>query len=409
MKTYQEAIQLTLDRAFLLLPQKQPLADVLGLVVAEDIISADSVPPFTNSAMDGFAVRTMDCASASIDSPVKIKVVGAIQAGQSAVNYLSVDSSCSIMTGAAVPSGFDTVIPIEEVEVVDDCIVVTKCPKQGDHVRLTGEDVLAGELAVPRGTVLKSAVIGVLATIGCVEVLVYPRPVVAVITTGNELIDAAGSPEFGQIRDANIYSICAQARVVGAVVVPHSCVPDRLDVVVDTLKIAVAEADVILINGGISVGDFDYTKMALKNLGAEQVFWRVAQKPGGPLGLWILDGKMVFGIPGNPVAAMIMFEEYVRPVLRKMMGYKHIYRPERLSIMDAGWRKHSADGRINFLRVIARPRDQRLYMVPTGPQGSGLLSSMMSANALALIPAEAVVVPAGGEVLVHLIDEPEDH
>jgi molybdopterin molybdotransferase len=182
-----------------------------------------------------------------------------------------------------------------------------------------------------------------------------------------------------------------------------------LNAVVDVLKKGVAEADVILINGGVSVGDFDYTKIALKNLGAEQVFWRVAQKPGGPLGLWVLDGKMIFGIPGNPVSAMMMFEEYVRPVLRKIMGHKYIYRPERIGIMDADWHKSSADGRVNFLRVIAKLNKQCLHVVPTGPQGSGLLSSMMLANALAIIPAETIMIPLGGEVLLHLIDEQEDH
>jgi molybdopterin molybdotransferase len=334
--------------------------------------------------------------------------VGEIQAGQSEVDYLQVNTAYRIMTGAAVPLGFDTIIPFEEVKVLGDWIVISKSPKQGDHIRLAGEDVLSGDVVISRGRVLRPADIGVLATIGCVKVSVYQRPVVAVITTGNELIDAADYPGFGKIRDANIYSLCAQVMAVGAVPVAHPHIPDQLNIVVDVLKSAVAESDVILINGGVSVGDFDYTKLALKKLGAEQIFWRVAQKPGGPLGLWILDGKMVFGIPGNPVAAMIMFEEYVRPVLRIMMGYKYAFRPERTGIMGVDC-KLSADGRMNFLRVIANFHDQHLCVIPTGPQGSGLLSSMMSANALALIPAEAVTVPAGSEVLLHLIDEQEDH
>ena len=410
MKTYEEALQLALSRAFTLSSKLMPLMEALGLVLAEDIISKDSVPPFTNSAMDGFAVRAADCALASASSSVMIKIIGEIQAGQSAVGYLGALTSYRIMTGAVMPPGADTVIPSEEAKVLDDgWLEVSKQPQHGDHVRIVGEDVTKGQVAVSKMRLLRPAEIGVLATIGCVEVPVYPRPVVAVITTGNELVDAVEQPGFGQIRDANIYSICAQTRAVGAVVLPYPRVLDRLDIVTDVLAKAVTDADVVLINGGISVGDFDYAKTALNNLGAEQIFWRVAQKPGGPLGLWILNGKLVFGIPGNPVAAIIMFEEYVRPVLRKIMGYKYLHRPEQIGIVDADWCKHGSVGRMNFLRVITRVHEQRLHVAPTGPQGSGLLSSMMCANALALIPAGTGRIPAGGEVLLHLIDEPENH
>ena len=409
MKTYKEALRLALDLVCPLPPKSMPLTDVLGLVVAGDVVATDSVPPFTNSAMDGFVVRAADCASASTSSPVKIRVVGEIQAGRSAVCNLSVGVSYRIMTGAVIPSGFDTVIPVEETRDVDDWIEVFKRPNQGDHVRLVGEDISVGELTIPRGRLLRPAEIGVLATIGCTEVLVHPRPIVAVITTGNELINASECPLLGQIRDANIYSMCAQVRTVGALTNPHPRVPDDLKAVTDVLISAVAESDLVLINGGISVGDFDYTKTALKNLGAEQAFWRVAQKPGRPMGMWLLDGKLIFGIPGNPVAAMIVFEEYVRPVLRRMMGYKYIYRPESVGIMDASWHKSNADGRMHFLRVAIRSHEQQLHVISIGPQGSGLLSSMMRANALALIPAETLIVPAGGEVLLHLTDEPEDH
>jgi molybdopterin molybdotransferase len=409
MNTYQEVLKLTLNLSCPLLPKRMPLAEVLGLVLADNVIAVDSVPPFTNSAMDGFAVRIADCTSASIDNPIMLKVVGEIQAGQSEIDTLQIGASYRIMTGGVMPLGADTVIPVEEIEVVGSYIKILKCPSKGDHVRLAGEDIATGEVVISRDRALRPAEIGVLAAIGCTEVLVHPRPVVSVITTGNELVDVSERPSLGQIRDVNIYSMCAQAKSVGAAVMPHPRVPDELAAVIDTLTRAVTESDVILINGGISVGDFDYTKLALKHLGAKQVFWRVAQKPGGPMGLWLLGGKLVFGIPGNPVAAMITFEEYVRPALRKMMGYQHIHRPERIGVIDVEWNKRSADGRMNFLRVVAKLHEQCIHVMPTGPQGSGLISSMMLANALALIPAETLVIPVGGTVLLHLIDEQEDH
>jgi molybdopterin molybdotransferase len=232
---------------------------------------------------------------------------------------------------------------------------------------------------------------------------------VAVITTGNELVDAGEHPGPGQIRDANIHSLAAQVRAAGALPVCFPRVPDRREAVTAALEQALDGADVVLTNGGISVGDFDYIKQVLEELGAEQVFWRVAQKPGGPLGLWQLRGRLVFGIPGNPVAAMLMFEEFVRPALLRMMGLSRLHRPERMGVMAVPWRKRGADGRMNLLRVRTRAQGQELLVELTGPQGSGLLSSMMAADALALIPPDTLAIPAGGGILLHLIDQPEDH
>jgi molybdopterin molybdotransferase len=276
-------------------------------------------------------------------------------------------------------------------------------------VRLAGEDIPAGGLVVPRGRILRPAEIGVLASIGCARVPAHPRARVAVITTGNELVDAGEHPGPGQIRDANIHSLAAQVRAAGALPVCFPRVPDRREAVTAALEQALDGADVVLTNGGISVGDFDYIKQVLEELGAEQVFWRVAQKPGGPLGLWQLRGRLVFGIPGNPVAAMLMFEEFVRPALLRMMGLSRLHRPERMGVMAVPWRKRGADGRMNLLRVRTRAQGQELLVELTGPQGSGLLSSMMAADALALIPPDTLAIPAGGGILLHLIDQPEDH
>jgi len=407
--TYPQALRLILDRAAPLPVRAVPLDEALGLVAAEPIPAREPVPPFTNSAMDGFALRAADCAGATPQFPARLPVAGEIPAGRPDPDPLPPGAAVRIMTGAVLPQGADAVVPVEEATAEPGWVQVASAPRPGAHVRLAGEDVQAGGLVVPQGRVLRPAELGALAAIGWAQVPVHPRPRVAVLTTGNELVDAGQVPGPGQIRDANIHSMGAQVRSAGALVQAFPRVPDRREAVTGALLRAVGGADVVLTNGGVSVGDFDYIKDVLEDLGAEPVFWRVAQKPGGPLGLWTLGGKLVFGIPGNPVAAMIMVEEYVRPALRRMLGYARLHRPERMAHLAAPWRKHSPDGRLSFLRVATRLEGGRLVAALTGPQGSGLLMSMMQADALALVPAETLEIPAGGEVLLHLLDQEEDH
>ena len=403
MLGYPEALKLVLDRIGPLPPCRLPLAEALGLAAAEAVTAAEPVPPFTNSAMDGFALRVQDAALG------RLPVSGQVPAGMARVPPLAPGTAVRIMTGAPVPEGADTIVPIERVRVEDGWISLMATPWAGANIRLAGEDIPGGGQVLPAGTVLRPAGLGVLAAIGCPEVLVRPRPRVAVLTTGDELVDAGARPGPGQIRDANIHSLCAQARAAGAVPVPWARVPDHREAVADALRRAAADADVVLTNGGISVGDYDYIKAVLVDQGAAQVFWRVAQKPGGPLGLWLLDGKPVFGIPGNPVAAMLMFEAYVRPALRRMMGYPLLHRPVRSGRLEAPWKRSGDPGRTEFLRVVAREGVEGTGVAMAGPQGSGVLSSLMRANALAVIPPGPAAIPAGGEVALHLLDAPEDH
>jgi molybdopterin molybdotransferase len=409
MLSYRDALQLVLDRALPAEPVLLPPLQALGLVAARDILALDPVPPFSNSAMDGFGLRAADAAGASVAAPVRLRVMGAIPAGRAECPPLEAQAAFRIMTGAPVPSGVDTVVPIEDVTRGEDWVQLTRPPRLGANIRLAGEDIAGGGLVVRAGTELRPAEIGVLATIGCVAIPVRPRPRVAVLTTGNELVDAGDRPGPGRIRDANIHSLCAQVAAAGAIPLPFARVEDRRETVRAALAEALAAADVVLTNGGISVGDFDYLKEVLEELGAERVFWRVAQKPGAPLGLWLLEGKLVFGIPGNPVAAMLMFEEYVRPALRKLMGYPRLHRPERKGTLAAPWRKSGADGRLHFLRVLAKAEGAGFRAELTGPQGSGVLSSMMRANALVLVPEDTLAIAEGGEVLLHFLDEAEDH
>ena len=308
-----------------------------------------------------------------------------------------------------MPGGADAVVPVEHTSAAGRRVEVKKPVRPGANVRLAGEDIAAGERVVAAGTVLRPAEIGVLAAIGRAEVLAVPRARVAVLTTGDELVDVAEKPGPGKIRDANIHSACAQVAAFGAVPVPFPRVADRREAVARALREAASSADAIVTTGGISVGEYDFVKAVLEELGAEKVFWRVAQKPGNPLAFYRFRGKPVFGIPGNPVASMLMMEEYVRPLLRKLMGFERLFRPERRGILEEAWSRGRLDGRTHLLRVAVREREGALRASLTGPQGSGILSSMTRSNALALIPEDTMAVPEGGPVLLHLVEEAEDH
>jgi molybdenum cofactor synthesis domain-containing protein len=250
--------------------------------------------------------------------------------------------------------------------------------------------------------------LGVLAAVGVPAVPVHPRARVAVLTTGDELVDASERPGPGQIRDANLHAICAQVAACGAIPVPFARVRDDRATLAAALREAL-EADAVLTTGGISVGDYDFVKPILEELGAHRVFWKVAQKPGGPLGFWMLGEKPIFGLPGNPVAAMLMVEEYVRPALRRLMGFSALRRPVADAVLEDGWAGKVGDRRTTFLRVVARREGGRLLARLTGPQGSAILSSMLDANALAVVPPGVDRVEPGGAVTLHLTELAEDH
>jgi len=408
MTTPAEALQSILARVAPLPPRTLPLAEALGLAAAEAIRSAEQVPPFTNSAMDGYAVRAGDLAAASPDRPVRLRVLGDLAAGSTPDRAVAAGTAWRIMTGAPLPEGADSVVPVEDTVRGADWVEVRKPLREGIHIRLAGEDIQAGLALVEAGRGLRPGDLGVLAAVGHPAVTVHPRARVAVLTTGDELVDASERPGPGQIRDANIHAICAQVAACGAVPIPFARVRDDRATLAGVLREAM-QADVILTTGGISVGDYDFVKAILEELGAKRVFWKVAQKPGGPLGFWMLGDKPVFGIPGNPVAAMLMVEEYVRPALRRLMGFAKLHRPVAEARLDGGWTGKAGDHRTTFLRVIARREAGQLQVRLTGPQGSAILSSMLHANALAVVPAGMDRVEPGGMVPLHLTEEAEDH
>ncbi|MBP1626566.1 MAG: Molybdopterin biosynthesis protein MoeA [Holophagaceae bacterium] len=404
MTTYAEALQLILELATPAPPVAVPLAEALGLTVAEDILAPEALPPFTNSAMDGFALRGVD-----ILPGIRIKVLGTLAAGQTAEHRVEPGTALRIMTGAPLPEGADTVVPLEHTKHGEDWVEFPKPTKVGANVRFAGEDLQPGALVLATGTVLKPAAIGVLASLGLDRVRVHPRPKVAIMSTGNELVDATEKPGPGQIRDSNCPGLCAQISTFGAIAHPFARVQDSREAVESAVREALASCEVLVTTGGVSEGDYDFTKVVLEELGAHKLFWKVAQKPGGPFGVWTLNGKFIFGVPGNPVPAMVMVEEYVRPTLRKMMGLRELFRPEARAVLDDGWKKGTPDGKTHILRVITRKEADGLHARLTGPQGSGVLSSMLLANGLALVPGDTLELPKGAQVLVHLTEEAEDH
>jgi molybdopterin molybdotransferase len=407
--TVAEALAAILERVGPLELEERALDDALGRVLGEDVTAKEDLPPFANSAMDGFAVRAADVVAASAEAPVRLEVLADQPAGSVTAVEVRPGTAVRIMTGARLPVGADAVVPVEHTSGSGSTVQVQRPVKPGGNVRRAGEDVHAGEAVLRSGSVLRPAELGLLAAVGRSQVRVHRAPVVAVVTTGDELVPAGQALGPGQIRDANIHSLGAQVWAAGATPLPVPRVRDTREAVQSALVQAWGGCDALVTNGGVSVGEWDHVKAVLEELGAEPVFWGVKQKPGRPMAFWVWDGKPVFGLPGNPVSCMVCFEEYVRPALRRMMGFGWLHRPVRRAVLAEGFRKDAADDRTHFLRVVAAESEGGLVATTTGPQGSGILTSMVRANALAVVGGDEGAVPAGGQVTLHMTDLPEDH
>jgi molybdopterin molybdotransferase len=409
MLNIKEALKAILDHATTLTPVIMPLDEAAGLVLAENVIAHGNVPPFANSAMDGFAVQAADIQHASEVTPVRLRILEDVPAGSVATLPVRPGTTIRIMTGAPLPTGADTVVHVEVTRTEGDDVLILLALKNGVNVRRAGEDMKDGAVALTAGTVLRPGEVGVCAAAGHATITVYPRARVAVLTTGSELVDAAQVPGPGQIRDANAHSLRAQVVAMGAEPVVFARVPDAREAVRSVLDQALTQADVVLTNGGVSVGDYDFVKDILLEMGAELVFWRVKQKPGKPMAFWTLGSKRIVGLPGNPVSCMVCTEEYVRPLVRRMMGHTLLYRPVRTAVFDERYARGADAGRTHFVRVRLQERDGVLHATLTGPQGSGILMSMALAAGIAVIPEDTPVVEAGQTVHIQLTDLPEDH
>lgn len=382
--------------------------DALGLVLAEDVTARSPVPPFTNTAMDGYAVRAGDTRGATDDSPVQLHVVGELAAGSAPTTPVQSGEAVRIMTGAPMPDGADAVVMVERTRRAgDDAVSVSAAAEPGQHVRRVGGDLEAGQLVFAGGTVLGPAHLGVLASIDQRDVVARRRARVGVLSTGDELV-ASGPLRPGQIRDSNRPMLLALAERTGATPTDFGIVGDDEATIVETLERACDECDVVLTSGGVSVGDYDYVKAALDRLAPAGAFhwWQVAIKPAKPLAFGMVGDAAVFGLPGNPVSSLVSFECFARPAILQMMGYTGAARFRATVTATAGRAlSRRADGKLHLDRVLVHIDDGRLVAVRSGEQASNVLSATALANGLALVP-DGEGIAEGDAVEVMLLELP---
>jgi molybdopterin molybdotransferase len=405
MISFEEALRTVLDSVRALEPVELPILDALGLVAAEEVISAEPIPPFDNSAMDGYAVRAADTAGASEKNPVELKVLMDLPAGQHTDKTVGAGEAIRIMTGAPVPPGADTVVMVELTEKASDGrVLILEEHEEDRNIRRAGEDVAIGQSVMQIGDEITPAKIGLLASVGRATLKVYRRPVAAILATGDELVEAGEPLGPGKIRSSNSYTLTSQVRSCGAEVQYLGIARDTLDDVRAHLEKGL-DADVIISSAGVSVGDYDFVKTALEELGVVFKFTKVAIKPGKPTVFGLMGDKPVFGLPGNPVSSMMTFEQFARPAILKMMGKRRLLRPVVNAILEEDIRKKPE--RMSLLRAVARQEGSEYYVTTTGPQGSGILVSMDHANAVIIFESGIDHLKKGARVKVQLMKMPE--
>ncbi|MGB8652135.1 MAG: gephyrin-like molybdotransferase Glp [Mycobacteriales bacterium] len=382
-----------------LAPLEVGLLDAHGCILAEDVVATAPLPGFDNSAMDGYAVRTSDLATV----PVVLPVVGDVPAGP--VTGLSVQPGLCvrIMTGAPLPPGADAVVPVEWTDGGVQQVRIDRRPEPGAFVRRAGEDVRPGETVLSAGSHLGASQVGLAAAVGRARLYVRPRPRVVVVSTGSELVEPGAPLQPGQLHDSNSIALTAACQEAGAIAYRVGIVPDDGRRLLDALEDQLVRADLLITSGGVSVGAYDVVKEVLSRLGTVG-FHKVAMQPGMPQGFGTIgpDHTPVFGLPGNPVSALVSFETFVRPALRRMLGASQITRPVVSALTTADLR--SPLGKRSFLRVRLEVRDGAYVVTPVSGPGSHLMAGMARASALAVVPEGVEHVPAGSPVQVAMLE-----
>ena len=395
-----QALQIVLENVAALGVERVPILEALGRVLGESISSSRDIPGFDNSAMDGYAVRAADVAGASEASPVKLAVVETVGAGQMPSRRVGAGQAVRTMTGAPVAEGADAIIPVERTRGSGDLVEFLASAEKGAFIRPRGEDLRLGELVMSAGKVLTPADLGMLASVNRAMVEVIRRPRVAIVATGDELVDVDQPPTGAQVVNSSAYALAGAVREAGADAVILKVARDDAREIRDRLAEAMT-FDAVLSTGGVSVGQFDHVKGALDELGMRQLFHGVAQKPGRPLKFGTVGYRPIFGLPGNPVSTLVCFYLYARPALRKMGGMRRVGLP-RVIARCAVEIKISKD-LTEFVRVkLERDRDGYLA-TPTGGQGSGILSSLSRADGLLIGPSTETILKAGAQATVLLL------
>lgn len=400
MVSVEEASRIILRQVSPLPGEEVALLQAAGRVLFENVRASRNVPPFANSAMDGYAVRWLDVARASATDPVTLSVLEDVPAGYVARRRVTKGNATRIMTGAPVPRGADAIVRVEYTEFIGDRVRISRVDGQGSHIRGIGEDIQKGRPILKKGRLLTSADIGLLASVGKSRVRVYRRPTVAIISTGDELLEVDDAPRPGKIVNSNSYTLSAAVQEIGAL--PHllGIVRDKRKSLASAFKRAF-HYDVVITSGGVSVGDYDLVKGALLDVGVRMALWRVAQRPGHPFAFGRMGSKPVFGLPGNPVSSAVSFLLYARPALLKMMGYKSFFLPVIHATLEHEIKK--TKGLKEFIRCCLREDDGRSFASSTGTQSSGVLHSLSLAQGLIVCKEEETLLPKGSQVPVILL------
>jgi molybdopterin molybdotransferase len=405
-----EASALILADARALGAEPVPLESALARVLAEDVTSPVALPPWDNASMDGYAVRSSDVRGAAANRPARLHVIGTIAAGRRAMTGVGAGEAMRIMTGAPVPDGADSVVRVEDTDAGTTEVLVRDDRDAARNIRRRGEDVQAGATVLDAGIVLGAAQLGVLASVGCARPRVHRRPRVAILATGDELVpveqfDAVKRGE--RIVSSNSHALSAAVREAGGDPIPLGIAPDDASVIAARLESA-RDCDVILTSGGVSVGEFDFTRDVVQRLGGSLSLWRVRMRPGAPLGFGTLFGVPWLGLPGNPVSALVTFELFARPLIRALGGHRLPHR-RTIDVITAERIELTAP-LTHFLRVTLDRRDDAPPCARlTGSQSSGILTSMARADALLVVPPEPSALPAGALLRAIPLGDTADH
>jgi len=397
----QEALDKILTKIQFKGVEKVSLDQALGRVMAEDVVSRINNPPLDNSAMDGYAVIAKDIQSATPENPVKLEMVEEIAAGYTAKGTLKPGQTMRIMTGAPIPPGADAVLMQEDTQKDGDSILCLDRADVEENIRRAGEDIKIGESVLKKGTTLSPAHIGMLAVIGRSQIAVGQRPTVAILSTGDEILELDETPEGPQIFNSNGHMLAAQIKSAGGIPVYLGIAKDTEEDLMEKFAWAL-KADIVVSSGGVSVGDYDLVKSTLQKMGQEMLFWKVAMKPGKPLAFGRIGKTPIFGLPGNPVSSFVSFEQFVRPSLRKVLGCSDLSHKTVQAKLTRTI--HKKPGRLHFLSSIVSWADGEYTVTPAGEQGSGILKSAANANGLLIFPLEAEEIKQGQEVAVQLLE-----
>ncbi len=400
----EEALNIILSNIEKLIPEEEViLTEARGRILRENIISDMDLPPFDNSAMDGYAVRSEDIKNAALNNPISLKVLEEIPAGVLPQKKVGNGEASLIMTGAVIPEGADCVVIVEHTEETGNTnYTKTFFPgKKGDNIRLKGEDIKKGEVVLEPGIILKPSDIGLLAALGKTKVLVSKKPTVAILASGDELVSIDSPLPYGKIRGSNSY-------MLGSLVANYGGIPLILGIANDTKDDLVAyfnkakNADIIITTGGVSVGKYDVVKDTLKSLGSKFIFWRIAMKPGKPLAFCIWENKFVFGLPGNPISSYVCFEQFIRPSIWKLLGKKKYSTPPLIATLESDINKKT--GIKYFARCKIYIKNGELVAEVQCPHGSNMLKPLTRTNGFAVLHEDNAGAKKGDKVEVQLID-----